>query len=382
MIAGGRQMSDIGAYSTTEKLKPFATAAKGNNAAGASKTKGRGAPAAPPVVKFKTVAEFCAEYVPLEYAVEGVVRTNSLYCLTAKTGAGKTAFMVVTALAVVTGRSDILGRDVVKGRVAYLAFENPDDVRMRFKIAGYLLRVDIAELDDQLVILDRRNKPEAVDAELLRLAAAGPFALILMDTLAAFFDGDDINDAVKGGEFMRRLRPFTQIPGLPAVIVAAHPVKNANAETLVPYGSGAILNELDGNLTLWKSPETGVVSLHWQGKLRGLDFTAVPFRFEVTGSPDILDVKGRQVQLPTLMPTTPIDAETRDDEAIRTNIKLLRAMDANPNGSQSDWGNAIERAKSIVNRQLKRLERDKMVQVELGKWSITKKGKNALEKLP
>jgi hypothetical protein len=185
-------MNEIDAYSRTESYAPSGTPKDdGGKGAAAPKKKGNGAGAAP-VVRFKTMAEFCAEYVPLDYAVEGVVRTNSLYCLTAKTGAGKTAFMVVTALAVVTGRSDILGRDVVKGRVAYLAFENPDDVRMRFKIAGYLLRVDIAELDDRLVILDRRNKPEAVDAELLRLAAAGPFALILVDTLAAFFDGDDI----------------------------------------------------------------------------------------------------------------------------------------------------------------------------------------------
>ena len=253
---------------------------------------------------------------------------------------------------------------------------------MRFKIAAYLLNLNIRELGDRLVILDRREKPEAVHAELVRLAESAPFALIVVDTLAAFFDGDNINDAVQGGQFMRRLRPLTQIGGKPSVVVSAHPVKNASADALVPYGSGAILNEIDGNLTLWKKPETGVVSLHWQGKLRGLEFQAAPFRFEITGSPDILDVKGRQVQLPTLRPTTPIDAEARDDEEVRTDIKLLRALDANPNGSQSDWGNAIERAKSIVNRQLKRLERDKMVQVELGKWSITKKGKNALEKLP
>lgn len=33
------------------------------------------------------------------------------------------------------------------------------------------------------------------------------FALCIVDTLAAFFDGDDINNAVQGGQFMRRLRP-------------------------------------------------------------------------------------------------------------------------------------------------------------------------------
>jgi hypothetical protein len=159
-------------------------------------------------------------------------------------------------------------------------------------------------------------------------------------------------------------------------------VKNANSEALVPYGSGAILNEVDGNLTLWEKPDTGVVSLHWQGKLRELEFQAVPFRFEVTGSPDILDAKGRQVQLPTLRPTTLIDAEARDDEEVRTDIKLLRAMHAEPNGSQLDWANAIGRAKSLVNKRLKKLEGEKMVEVSLGKWSLTRKGNTALEKLP
>jgi len=32
--------------------------------------------------------------------------------------------------------------------------------------------------------------------------------------------------------------------------VSAHPIKNASENALVPYGSGAILNEVDGNLTL------------------------------------------------------------------------------------------------------------------------------------
>ncbi|MFZ2107471.1 MAG: hypothetical protein WAV18_19210, partial [Roseiarcus sp.] len=242
--------------------------------------------------------------------------------------------------------------------------------------------IDIGEIGERLVILDRREKPEAVHAELSRLSKTQPFALILIDTLAAFFDGDNINDAVQGGEFIRRLRPLTQIAGLPTVIVAAHPVKNAGVDALVPYGSGAILNEIDGNLTLWKKPETGVVSLHWQGKLRGLEFQPVPFQFEITGSPDMLDAKGRQVQLPTLRPTTEQLAEDRDDEEVRTDVKLLRAMHAEPNGSQLDWANAIGRAKSLVNKRLKKLKGEKMVEASLGKWSITRKGNIALEKLP
>src|ERR1700692_1714620 len=99
-------MNEIAAISPTEPFKPAPRAANCKSSA--------------PVVRVKTAAEFCAEYVPLDYAVEGIVRTASLYCVTAPTGAGKTAFNVASALAVATGRTDILGRDVVHGRVAYL----------------------------------------------------------------------------------------------------------------------------------------------------------------------------------------------------------------------------------------------------------------------
>ena len=189
-------------------------------------------PGAP--ITFKNAATFAAEYVPLNYAIEPIIRSASIYTITAKTGAGKTAFNVVAALAVATGRRDILNLDVAQGRVAYLACENPDDIRMRFKIAADLLGVDLDALGDLVMILDRREKPETVCAALAELAEKEPFALVIVDTLAAFFDGKNINDAVEGGEFMRRLRPLTRINGLPSVIVAAHPVKNARRGCACP----------------------------------------------------------------------------------------------------------------------------------------------------
>jgi hypothetical protein len=329
-------------------------------------------------VVFKSAAAFCAEYVPLNYTIEGIVRSASLYTLTARTGAGKTAFNVVAALAVATGRGDILGREVVCGRVAYLACENPDDIRMRIVVAAFLLNVDIREIGDRLVILDRREKPEAVHAELARLAKIEPFALIAVDTLAAFFDGDNINDAVQGGQFMRRLRPLTQITGLPSVIIAAHPVKNAGEEALIPYGSGAILNEVDGNLTLWKKPETGGVALHWQAKLRGLEFQPVPFRFEVAGSPDILDAKGRQVHLPTLRPSTEQAADDRERSERDTGKALLRAMIAEPGATQRDLAAAVGCGVSSVNRKLQSLRYEKLVDRILDRWTVTTRGRKAV----
>ena len=51
----------------------------------------------------KTAARFCAELEPLFYTVDRIVRSSSLYTLTAKTGSGKTALLVVLALAVRIG---------------------------------------------------------------------------------------------------------------------------------------------------------------------------------------------------------------------------------------------------------------------------------------
>lgn len=124
------------------------------------------APAPSPPVEFKTLANFCREYVPLAYAAEPLLRTSALYSLTARTGHGKTAFLIVAALAIATGRPDILGLEVARGQVAFLTFENPDDVRMQFMIAAYLLNIDLDEIAADIVILDIRIKPEQVLAKI------------------------------------------------------------------------------------------------------------------------------------------------------------------------------------------------------------------------
>ncbi len=331
-----------------------------------------------PVV-FKTLAAFIKEYVPLDYTVDPIIRGGSLYTLTAKTGAGKTALMVVMALAIAPGRRDLLNLDVATGRVAYLTAENPDDARMRFMIACYLLNINFDDIADSIVILDRRARPENIVAALMKLAEQKPFAAVLVDTLAAFFDGKDSNDAVEGGEFLRRMRPLTRIEGRPAVIVAAHPIKNATEDSLIPYGSGAILNEVDGNLTLWQQPATGLVSLHWQGKIRGLDFEPLLFRFEINGSPDVLDVKGRQVQLPTLRPSSPEAAEQKQRSDEDLDRALLRAMIAEPNATQRDWASASGISTTRVNvRLIGRLQKEKLVEATLGRWSVTAKGRKAM----
>lgn len=330
--------------------------------------------------KFKTLAEFFGEFEAPSYTIEPLLRSSSLYTLTARTGHGKTALLIVVMFAVATGRPDILGLETTCGRVAYLTFENPDDVRMRMMVAAFVLNIDATEVLDNVVILDMRHKPEDVHAELQRLAADGHLTLVIVDTLAAMFDGDDANSPTQAGEFMRRLRPITMVTGRPTILVAAHPVKNAPEDNLIPYGSGAVLNEVDGNLSLWKSAETGLASLHWSGKLRGREFEPISFRFEECSSPDVIDARGRGILLPVMRPCDAETVEKRGAASEAIDLALVRAMLADPGGTQQTWGHAIGRAKSKVNSKLQSLQKRKLVKRGLGgKWQVTPKGQKEAE---
>jgi hypothetical protein len=332
-------------------------------------------PTAP--VKPKTLAEFVNEFSPIAFRIEPTVRSASVYALTAKTGSGKTGLLTITALAVATGRADIIGMEVEKCRVVYCAFENPDDVRMRLMVACFQLTIDAAEVLDDILIIDLRSSPEALIETLKAHGKDRPFGLVIIDTYAAAFDGKDINDNVQAGEFVRRLRPISQLPGLPSVIIAAHPVKGAAPDNLIPYGGGAILNELDGNLVLKKDPASGLVELHWQGKFRGLEFKPKFFRFDIVSSPDVIDKKGNQIALPILRPATEEDAEQREAASVNSDMAVLRAMAADEKASIRDLAAKIGVHRSKVERTLQRFEKAKLAENIVGKWSLTSKGRKA-----
>jgi hypothetical protein len=165
--------------------------------------------------------------------------------------------------------------------VAYVAKENPDDFKMKLAVNCYLHGIAWNLLNERLFVFDGRNdSPEAICAALqIDAAANGGFALICYDTFQAGFAAAaagefNSNDAVLG--FVSRLRPLVAMPGTPAVLVAFHPTKNAGESELIPYGGGAIFNEIDGNLTLWtEAPHQ--VKFHWN-RVRGPSFEPCFFK--------------------------------------------------------------------------------------------------------
>jgi hypothetical protein len=128
--------------------------------------------------------------------------------------------------------------------------------------------------------------------------AGDAFGLVIIDTLQAYFNGDDSNNNAQVVKFLRSLRPITELSHKPTVLVPAHPVKYAGEDARVPYGGGGILNEIDGNLTL--SLTGDAVGLHYQDKLRGVPFEPFFYRSALETADELTDHKGRLIQLPVL----------------------------------------------------------------------------------
>ena len=252
-----------------------------------------GHPKHPPLIV--STAEFIGDFVPPDYLIDGLLQRRFLYSLTAPTGAGKTAIAVRICAHVDRGLP-LAGREIDRGKVLFLAGENPDDVRMRWIKQLEEMNVDPNECG----VLFRSGSLNLSDKQLRQrldneIQAAGPFSLIVIDTSAAFFSGAEENSNVQLGNHARMLRSFIPASGGPTVLVTCHPPKNADQDNLLPRGGGAFIAEVDGNLVCYKRPDSQIVELHWQGKFRGPDFAPIPFTIGVGISPKLVDGRGRTI---------------------------------------------------------------------------------------
>ncbi|MGH7784900.1 MAG: hypothetical protein ACREO5_13800, partial [Candidatus Binatia bacterium] len=243
---------------------------------------------------------------------------------------------------------------------------------MKLAVNAYVHNIDKSQLNAGLAIIDMRLSYAEI---LLRLRGDaeenGPFRLACYDTFQAGFAGAQFNDNSDVLRHAQALRELTTLPGKPATLVAAHPVKNANRDNLETYGGGSVMNGLDGNLTLWA--EGGQIELGLN-KVRVPEFDPKFFRVEKLGSPDILDNKGRAPLLPVIRPMSPADVESGRKHEAKAERKLLRAMIDDPDGTQDKWGTAIGRSKGRVNAKLQKLKQHKLVEEGRGKWRVTPKG--------
>ena len=174
---------------------------------------------------------------------------------------------------------------------------------------------------------------------------------------------------------------LTGCKGSPAVVALAHPVKNPDRENLLPRGGGAFLAELDGNLTLWAEGDRATTTLHWQGKLRGVDFAPVNFSLVNVTLAGKTDLKGRPFLSVVATLQTAEQAEQATKTAITDENTVLEWLRRHPGisvaaiaencGWRSENGTP---SKSKVHRLLKSLGSMKLVKNWRGKWVITDAG--------
>ena len=324
----------------------------------------------------QSAAEFTADFVAPEYIVDGVIQRGRLYTLTAPTGSGKTAVMLYAAVAIAQGDM-FCDREVEQGDVLFMAGENPDDVRARMIATMENSRIDPAHCRVHFI-----PGTFSIRSDLDKIAEAAAklpnLIMIVIDTFAAYFDGDDENSNAQALDFARIARRLTELPSKPAVVMPAHPVKNATKANLAPKGGSSLVNEVDGNLTLWN--EGGIISLHWQVKFRGPEFDALTFETRRVESDRIMDAKGRRMPTVLAQPMLTMRKIDLARENMSIEDKLLLSIDDHPELSQR------ERAADVglnhhqkARRFLEKMYKQKLIKPFRTNWELTADGKRAVE---
>lgn len=332
--------------------------------------------------QIQSAAAFTADFVSPEYIVEGVVQRGRLYTLTAPTGSGKTAVMLYASTAIGAGMN-FMDREVEPGDVLFLAGENPDDVRARVIATLEAMKVHPSACRIHFVAgtFSIRADLDRLKAEAAKLPN---LILVVVDTFAAYFDGDDENSNAQALDFARVVRKLTELPSQPAVIMPAHPVKNATRQNLAPKGGSSLVNEVDGNLTLWN--DEGILTLHWQVKFRGAEFEPMRFELERYTSEALKDRKGRLIPTVLAKPLFETRARQLATQTLSDENRLLLNIEQYPGQSIADRAIDIgltskegSPQKSKVFRLLKRLRDQKLIKQFRSNWELTADGKRAVE---
>jgi hypothetical protein len=343
-------------------------------------------PAAPvPTGKLiKSTAAFLADFVPPSYLVDGIISRQYIYSCTALTGAGKTAIALLLAYCVAEGQR-FGDREVETARVVYFAGENSTDVKMRWIAMAENLSFDPDKIEVHFIdgVVPLSKVADRIREEIDTLGGA---ELLIVDTCAAYFEGDNENDNVQMLVLAKRLREFTTLACRPGVLVLCHPVKNATNDNLLPRGGGSFLNEMDGNLTIAANDKVSM--LHWQGKIRGPDFEPMAFQM-VTGmtAKRLIDHKGRQLHTVVARALNAATQAALEDNARRDEDRVLIVMRDHPGLSiagmceRLGWHNTAngDPLKSKMHRVLKRL--GKLVRKERSVYVLTEAGMKAAVKL-
>jgi predicted RNA binding protein YcfA (HicA-like mRNA interferase family) len=260
-----------------------------------------------------SLAAFLAAAKPPEFLIDPILQRGFLYSLTALTFHGKTSTMIYMSLCVAAPKS-FAGHDTQQGNVVYFAGENPDDIAQKFLVACDFWGLDATKLPIT-IIPGAFDLAGNLDTALAKASAHDP-TLVAIDTSAAYrFDADE-DDNQGSKQWGQNLRQFTHLTSKPAVVVPTHPTKHADRSNLLPRGGSGLLNELDGNLSLWADLNAGTTELHWCGKLRGPSFPPIALDLRKHPHPTWCHRDGSPVEMVAVAPSPLVTGLRASNKAV------------------------------------------------------------------
>ena len=162
---------------------------------------------------FILLRDFLADVQPPQYLVQGILEANSFATLIGEPASGKSFLAIDWACCIATGH-DWHDRTVKQGPVIYMAGEGQENMKHRFfawkdrfgknPLDQILVRLDSPALNDQQTVQETYELLEEA------IELTGKPKLIVIDTLARHFGGDNENDTQQMNRFVNCLQVLRQ----------------------------------------------------------------------------------------------------------------------------------------------------------------------------
>jgi hypothetical protein len=322
-------------------------------------------------------ADFLSDLQPLEYLIDGILPSGVAYSLTGHAGHGKTTLALQIALAVARGE-DFGGRETSKGSVLILAGENPYNVKWQYAAALAARSLRPEDVDVHFV-QGRFSISQWTEVLRAKMEAMPDLKLVIVDSLQAFFEGDNDNDNTQMVEMAHRLRAMCQTSQRPALLIIAHPAgKTPTKDNLVPRGGGAFLNEIDGNLTVW-SQDASQQTLHHSPKFRGASFDPMEWVMQVHEFDHLTDIHGTPLKLPVSRPEMVIERATREQQNDTLLRRYLETVDAGTPLSVREGASQFGVSRWRMQQIVETAKEEKLIRRYAKTFVLTEGGKDFLE---
>jgi len=327
--------------------------------------------------KIDSSADFLADLQPLEYLVDGILPSGVVYSLTGFAGHGKTTLALQFALSIAQGET-FSDRDTSKGAVLVLAGENPYNVKWQYAAALAARGLNAADVDIHW-IQGRFSVDQFSEVVRAKMRQIPNLKLVIVDSLQAFFEGDNDNDNSQMVTMAHKMRELANIETRPAMLVIAHPAgKTPSKDNLVPRGGGAFLNEIDGNLTVW-SQDASQQTLHHSQKFRGAGFDPLEWVMQIHEFDHLTDIHGTPLKLPVSRPEMAIERVNREVKMDSLLKQYLDWVDQARIPSERDaavqWMVSRRKVRAVIDTA----KDEKLIKRHAKTYVLTQGGKDFLE---